>query len=409
MSDLDQLDPRLDAAFEALTRDLAHTHGPGAAAAMTTARTRRRTKVGAVALATALVVGGGLTVPRLLFPTDGVAGNGGSAPLDASALESATRGWLTGWEPWDEGSPQALGSFSVSECFSSDDVKDKPEQVAGGWSRFLGDDDAFATAVFAEYPDAASAEAAQSGAFSDPSCRGGTTMTVDGTRVWHYSQAPTEVGTAVTDVWTVQIGAERLTLELGSRVGVAPAPAVEAVAQALVAGLRSGEVQEHYSSDPNVPDPNARPPLPEFPESTLTSSLDGWRAASRSVAGPAPCLSTEEDIGAASGLGGSTPRGVTWRVSGFEAEAEAEAWVSSAIDGLRACTSPSMTVETLSGGVTLATWGTGGPEGRGAVWLLAIGDRTGVVAVDGADRPMPSGVAEGVAQVLGDYLRLPWE
>jgi len=66
MSDLDQLDPRLDAAFESLTRELARTHGPGAAAAMATARTRRRTNVGAVALATLVVVGGGLTAPQLL-------------------------------------------------------------------------------------------------------------------------------------------------------------------------------------------------------------------------------------------------------------------------------------------------------------------------------------------------------
>ena len=57
MSELDQLDPRLDRAFEALTRELARAHAPGAAAAVSTARRRRRTRVGGVALAALVVVG----------------------------------------------------------------------------------------------------------------------------------------------------------------------------------------------------------------------------------------------------------------------------------------------------------------------------------------------------------------
>jgi hypothetical protein len=247
MSDLDQLDRALDA----LTRDLAHAPGPGAGAAMGTARTRRRTRAGAVALAALVVVGGGLTIPRMLSAsTDDVAADGAEAPLDAGALEQATQGWLAGWEQWTPNAPQGGGSFSVPACLSGGASGAEQPQIGGGLSRFLGDEFAYASAEFAEYPDARTAEVAQDGSFAI--CRGATTMTIDGTDVRHYAEPSADVGTAITDVWTVRIGAERLTLEIAGRAGVAPETAVERVAQAVVAGLRSGAVQEQSSGDPNA-------------------------------------------------------------------------------------------------------------------------------------------------------------
>lgn len=244
MPDLDHLDRALDA----LTRELAHERGPGAAAAMATARSRRRTRVGAVALAALAVVGGGLAAPELLSPEDGVAARGGEAPLDSAALERATEGWLSGWEPWEQYSPKGGGSHSVPTCLSSDPLAEDEPLVAAGLSRFVGSEFAQTTAIFAEYPDAEAAERAQDAVF--PLCSGGTTIAVDGAQVWHYAEAPTTPGTSVTDVWTAQIGPERLVLEMAGRAGVAPDGAVERVAEAVVAGLRSGEVQETYSGDP---------------------------------------------------------------------------------------------------------------------------------------------------------------
>lgn len=404
MSDLEIL----DRAFASLTRDLAHSPGPGAAAAMSTARTRRRTKIGAVALATLVVVGGGLTVPRLVFPEDGVAAYGGSAPLDSSALERATDGWLTGWEEWSEHSPKGGGGYTMPACFSDDDLATKQPQVGGGLSRFLGSGFALGIAVLAEYPDAATAERAQSEAYA--TCRGATTIPVDGVQVRHYAEAPSGTDTSLTDVWTAQIGAQRLTLEIAGRAGTAPAPAIERVAEALVAGLRAGEVQETYEGDPHAADPDAMPQLPEFPSGDLDRALAGWRAASRGSATSVPdtpCLGEEITTGSATGSGGGTPDGVTWSAAAFHDEDAGYERVEAMVDELRDCTGPEMTLEGLSNGVTLVTYDTGGPDGRGAIWLSAVGDRAGLVAVDGADRQMPTDVAQDVATVLHTYLRLP--
>jgi hypothetical protein len=409
MSDLDQLDPRLDQAFEALTRELARAHAPGAAAAVSTARRRRRTRVGGVALAALVVVGGGLTLPQLLAPEDGVAARGGEAPLDAAALERATEGWLSGWEEWAQYSPKGGGAYSMPGCLSPDVLEERLPQVAGGLSRFLGSELALATAVFTEYPDAATAERVQAGAF--PACRG-TTMTVDGAEVWHYAEAPTTSGTSVTDVWTVQIGSERLVLEVAGRAGVAPEAAVERMAEAAVAGLRSGESQETYSGDPYAVDPDARPQLPPVDGGALGRALDGWRSASRaSASGIAntPCLAEQVDEGSVAGSSGGTPRGVTWSIGGFADDTAGEARIIAMLAELRACTDWAMSVEELPNGVFLATYDYGGPDGRGALWLAHNSDRAGVIAVDGADRPMPTGVAQGVADSLYASLRLPWD
>jgi hypothetical protein len=56
----------------------------------------------------------------------------------------------------------------------------------------------------------------------------------------------------------------------------------------------------------------------------------------------------------------------------------------------------------------LATYDYGGPDGHGALWLAARGDRAGAVGVDGAAGPMPAGVDVAVAGVLDEWLGLPW-
>ena len=91
----------LDAAFDALERDIAGlSRGPGASRAVSTARRRRRTTIGAVA-AVALVAIGGVALaqgvgshetsiePAATLPPP--------APLDAAAMTRATEGWTTPW------------------------------------------------------------------------------------------------------------------------------------------------------------------------------------------------------------------------------------------------------------------------------------------------------------------------
>ncbi|KQV65754.1 hypothetical protein ASC64_12645 [Nocardioides sp. Root122] len=400
MSDLD----RLDRAFESLTRDLAHAPSPGAAAAVTTARRRRRTRVGAVALAALVVVGAGVAAPRLHMSGD-VAGGAGGAPLDAAALEAATQGWLTGWEPWERYSPKGGGGFALPACFATEDGRTKEPGTGGGISRFLGDDFAIGQALFTDYPDAATAQEEQEAAYG--ACTGATTIEVDGTEVRHVAVAPSDADTAMTDVWTTQVGARRLTFEVGGRAGVAPPDVVDRVAEAVVAGLRSGEVQESFEDEPDAPAAVQVPQLPEVMDSDLTDALAGWRASTRRDASGvpnAPCLSVEASEGALASSSSGTPRGVTWTLGGFTDEETARHTADRMLEEVRGCAD--MTVRTLANGTILATYED--DDGHGAVWLGAVGDRVGVVAVDAAPGPAPEGVDEAVAEVLDGWLQLPW-
>lgn len=397
----------LDRAFTSFTRDLAHAPSPGAAAAVATARRRRRTRVGAAALAAAVIVGGGLAGPRLLPSGDGVASGADGAPLDAAALETATEGWLTGWEAWERFSPKGGGTFSMPTCFSTEDGRTKAPETGGGMSRFLGDDFAIGQAVLTDYPDVATAEDEQQAAYG--ACTGATTIEVDGTEVRHVAVPPTDADTVMTDVWTTRIGARRLTFQVGGRAGVAPADVAERVAEAVVAGLRSGEVQEAFDDEPDAPAAVEVPQLPEVMDTDLTDALDGWRAAERgrgSGVPNTPCLSVEVTERASSSSASGSPRGITWALGGFLDETTGRRTVERMVEELRSCDGPAMTVRTLPNGVTLATYQY--DDRHGALWLGAVGDRAGVVAVDGAPTPTPAGVDEAVAEVLDGWLRLPW-
>ena len=410
MSDLDQL----DRAFESLTRDLAHTHGPGAAAAMATARTRRHTLVGAVALATALVVGGGLTVPRLLFPADGVAANGGSARLDTAAIAQATDGWIGDWETWERYSPWGSAGYGMASCASinSPEGLPVPQSTREGISRFVSHSGSSAMLVMNDYADIATAASAQELSMPAPdTCGTTTTYDVDGVQVRHDSMSP-ENGDDMWlgDIWTVRIGEDRAQLEVANDTGVANAATAEKVAEALVAGLRDGWTQS--GMEEVFQRPASAGQLPDWPEVDLDGALAGWQAASRSPASGwpnVPCLDEMFTSGSASTSAGGTPNGVTWRIAGFDDERTGAAKVEAMLNELRTCTTGGMAVETLPNGVHLATYDTGGDDGRGALWFGASGDRAGLIAVDGADRPMPMGAREDVADALYAILRLPWD
>ncbi len=413
MSDLDHLDPRLDRAFEALTRELALERGPGAAAAVSTARRRRRARVGALALTALVVVGGGLAMPGLLSSEDGVAAQGGSARLDAAALGRATEGWTSGWEMWEEFSPHGGGSFGAASCSSagSSDGDVGPTSTSRGTSRFVGEQRASAVLVLEQYADTASAVAAQD--LSNPrpdACGTTTTYDVDGVQVRHDSMPPEDSGAWLGDIWSAQLGTGRAHLEIITQVGVADDATAGLVAEALVAGLRDGWTQSGMEAVAPLPDDYDQ--LPDFGASDLTEALAGWESASRVSASDVPntpCLSEQVGSGSVVGSGGGTPRGLTWALAGFADTTTGPTQVAAMLDELRTCTDPRMAVEELPNGVTVVTYDTGGSDGRGALWLAANGDRAGVIGVDSADRPMPIGVREAVADALDTYLQLPWQ
>jgi hypothetical protein len=415
MSDLDDL--MLDRAFEALTRDLAHTPGPGAAAAVSTARRRRRTRVGAVALAALVVVGGGLTVPRLVFPSDGVAADGGSARFDTPALAAATEGWIDEWETWERYSPWGGGGFSMASCTSgggpAGDVA--PEPTSRGSSRFVSHSGASAVLVVGHYADARAATSAQEGAATAAdTCGSTTTYDVDGVQVVHDSMPPEgeSVGDMwLGDIWSVRIGADRADLQLVNDTGVADEETAEDVAEALVAGLRDGWTQSGMEAV--QPQPASRK-LPEWPDDVdLDAALAGWESPTERAPTTSPNLLCLHDRlngpSTSTSGGGGSERGVSYIVAGYDDPTGGTANVELVLDQLRACSSTDIRLEALPNGVHLATYDTGGPEPENAIWIAANGDRAGMVAVERAAGPMPASARQDVADALVEILHTPWD
>jgi hypothetical protein len=263
------------------------------------------------------------------------------------------------------------------------------------------------------FSDAERAASAQALSHAAPdTCGTTTTYDVDGVRVRHDSMAPE--GDAATDmwlgdVWSVRIGEDRAQLEMTNDTGVADDATAEDVAEALVAGLRDGWTQSGMSDV--SPQPETKGQLPDWPDVDLEGALSGWRAAAQSTASAlphTPCLGEMLEAGAATTSGGGTRWGVTHRIVGFDDDTTGPARVETMLGELRGCTDADMEVETLPDGVSVATYDVGGGAGRGALWFAAEGDRAGLIGVDGADRPMPVGAREDVADALRTILLLPW-
>ncbi|RYB95133.1 hypothetical protein EUA93_12735 [Nocardioides oleivorans] len=406
MPDLDQIDPALDRAFDALARDLAHSPSPGASAAMATVRKRRRARVGVVALAALVVVGGGLTLPRVLSPEDGVAANGGSARLDAAAMDEATDGWIHGWTS----EPRMNGSFSMPECHPLDAMAGATTE--GYTVAFTQQSSADVKII--DFESAAALDASwqpQVDAISACDDLGAPrTVVVDGTSVLHWRLALPDDGNArMTDLWYARLGTRVGQLELATTEGAAPESAVRGVAEALVAGVRDGWTE----TEPRAVSPAAaKGPLPEWTGIDLEGALAGWRSPTKRAPTTSPnltCLHDKLDgVTTASSGGGGSPWGLSYRVATYDDPDGGPADVDLVLDMLRACTTAEVRLETLPNGVHLATYDTGGPEPFNAIWLAANGDRAGMVAVERADRPMPQSARQDVADALHEILHLPW-
>lgn len=114
MPETEQLDPRLGAAFDHITRDISgRSAPPGARAAIRTARRRRAGYAGSVAVL-ALVAGG--VAAGALLPGEGSAGVAEQgddaavlrtlpdpAPFTADGFTVATDGWTGPWQDWEGG------------------------------------------------------------------------------------------------------------------------------------------------------------------------------------------------------------------------------------------------------------------------------------------------------------------
>lgn len=181
MPDLDQLDPRLDAAFEHIARDVSGRSTPlGARAAIRTSRRRRGALAGSVAVLA--LVAGGVAAGQFL-PGDqgaGIAERGDGlvsdarplpdpAPFTAEAFSEATDGWAGPWDEFQAGFGAADSCF-WNESEASEGESLDPSRVATyplgpqTTSRMPRDRDGMSTtaayAAFAEYDHESTARTA---------------------------------------------------------------------------------------------------------------------------------------------------------------------------------------------------------------------------------------------------------
>lgn len=401
----DHLDPALDHAFDLLARDLAHSQRPGAAAAVATVRWRRRRRAGAVAMAALVVLGGGLALPRALTSEDSVVANGAPAPLDAAAMTRATEGWIDGWS--DE--RRMSGSFTMPDCPALADTGSATSQgdtlmftnSSSATVRMFGFDSELALDESWERRADALSTCDDLGAYE--------AVAVDGTSVLHWRTSLPETGARLTDVYLARSESRFGQLELVTPERAAPKETVRGVSLALLAGVREGWTQSGMSE--SAGSPTVKGALPGWPDVDLEEALAGWKSASRAAAPSmpgTPCLDEQLADDALASSGGGTPRGVTFHSAGFADETIGSVKVAAMLRQLRRCTDADMQVEQLRNGVHLATYDAGGPDGKGALWFAAEGDRAGFVGVEGAGRPMPTEARQDVADVLLATLRLPW-
>ena len=401
----------LDRAFEALARDvMERTVAPPARAAIGRARRRRRTTLAFTAAAVAVVVGG-VAVPTLGAGRLGLGFADGlpqAAALDAAALRDATDGWIAGWE-----AGASDGSFAAPDCVP--DGQDPPTPETGGTSWFAGAEHSGTSMVITGYADAAGARAAWSVELAGwarcaEASRTDTPAYPAGTEVVHYRvdlPAATEPGARLSDVWVARSGAELGVLETATAAGPADPSAVDAVSDALVAGLLDGAVQEEW--DPALTDPPRRPQLPPVDARDLRAALAGWRSTTRVDVADLPAAPCRPSVTrGVSAMEQTSPQGSFVSVDGYEeGSTRASQELDRAVAALRDCPGVQQR-PALPGGVALFTYDVGGRAGHGAVWLAANEDRVMVVAVDGVAGPLPDEVGARVAGFLTDVLALPW-
>ncbi len=258
MSEIHESD--LDRAFAALTRELTtRSSGPGAPAAVATVRKRRRRRVGVVAFVAAAVVAG-FAAPSFTGGTHaGPAGSSHalptSAPLSASSLTEATRGWTDGLQELTEANSAPLDDLSVP-CLDGPDFP-QTQAERSGHRMFVTDGGAMVNAGFNDYsndpaiPDqwtsAMSALMARCGAHLTESTYGDVTLA-------HGAAAGTP-DQDVIELWLAQVGDRVATLIVMGPATVAPADAAQAVTRVFLAAVQEESSYETTSQPLDAPHP----------------------------------------------------------------------------------------------------------------------------------------------------------
>lgn len=408
----------LDAAFDALERDIAGlSRGPGAARAVSTARRRRRTRIGAVAAVAVLLVGG-VVVGNELGHDRAVEPAGRPlptpAPLSVQGLDNATHGWSGSWHTYTDADKKYISNQGSGECgfLVKDQFVAQPTRNGAGIFLTTGGAQTVVWRIGIRGTQAATQEYhATVAAFE--ACRG------------HHDQTFTYPDGAEATVAALPGTGQKGNVVVATRyhdragtfaLGPAPAPTPEQAAR--LADLVMAATVDDRTYDVAGPAaiqlgesglrPHPAPLVGTVSAQALGPALDGWSTPwdpqfSKTVpdGSLAACVGNPEGHDPGNGLILNVGRnGIEW-VHGFASEAAATQAAAGIRDGLATCATPYVVrTSTLPSGrsVVVAT-------GRHTVlWVTRVGSHVVVLQLPAGSTPLPDAVSVKVGQVLEKVL-----
>ncbi|MGC4109419.1 MAG: hypothetical protein QM747_03120 [Nocardioides sp.] len=408
MPDSDTFD--LDAAFRDLEHDVAGLSTPrGAGAAVSTARRRRRTRIGAVAAVAVLAVGGA-AIGQSLHGRDQSVGPAGSlphpAPLTAQALSSATDGWVSGWTArTPESVDSKLGSTLILRCVqnATSTTGDGLTVNRGSGNLFFTTDDTVALGSLVGYAASSSADALYGSVTSSMDRCPQATLTSE--RLWKGAAARSYAISSrrgPEQFWVAREGsAIGLVLVAGAPQQI-PATSNEGVARALVAALEfpgsMKPVDNSSSSSSSSGSGSTSIPVASF-RAALGDWQSGWTT-SGDESGP-PSTPCGVDLSKATTTGESLGANGALETASYSDAEAARAGVQSFVAALAACPGASYSstdVPTSYGSDVTVVTGSG--QLTQVVWVVRMGRLVGYVAIPAGDTAPPTAVSQAVGDLL---------
>lgn len=411
----------LDEAFRAFEQDIAHvTRAPGAGVAVRSARHRRRTTIGAVAVGLALV-GGAVMIGTGTSGRDDTVRPAGRLPapaaFDGAHLTSATHGWTPAWGPMTDVVRHKIAMSYGGYCFPS------LHSGHGGIRGLANPHGDGALAVMSDYGRAVEAQAAWRSVERQvercPEAHPVTSFTVSsGIEGRTYRVDPSGAETAPEYLWIATTGSQVGALKIFGQSNALPAGSNGPVAGFLLAALQdpgsyhdpgtSPGHQHRFTSRAGRIDP-AKTLGQVWPE-PLEPALTGWTTPWLPKLDPVAGLSLPQCAGA---FDGDTPgpamtvsvgtNGYEW-VKWFREDAPAQLAVDALQQALASCPTPyDVHTVTLTSGRPVVV-AAGSDE---VLWFTRVASHVLVLQIPAGSTPPPDEVSLEVGAVLEHVLRQP--
>ncbi len=414
MPDLD-----LDDAFDTLTRELsAQTSSPGAAAAIRQSR-RRRAAIGASAAVVVLALGGALVSQTVgedqVLPAGPDTTLPDPAPLDATALDAATSGWVSGWRPPTEADSSALAGFDQEiACLGAmDEGGSLPEPARSGGGLLVTDGQQIGFMVFADFAeqveDTERMRSAVSAHLSRCAGDSGSVTTYDDRGVATHYAVPADTGVPAQDVWITVLDDRLGILAIVNTQDPPTADVVVAVGRADLAALMSeATYSEQDGTEAGAGSASSSSGSSVVYDLVTAADLDpyftAWPAWSTRGSGDfpkLPCLADGSGGAPSSTLSGTIGSTAWQSFETFESGTDADAAAGALLDALEACDQVRWDIGRLD--LTGATQASIASYEQGALWVVTSGKGVSTLGVVQAGPPSV-GTATSVGRLVLDSL-----